>query len=122
MQVTSGREPNGQFKKGVSGNPSGRAKKAREERYQQILKEAVTFTQWRKIIKKLATKAERGDIQATRLLLEYVVGKPTQRTELSGEIKTGDGITDDERFARVAAILDGARARRDRPADDGDSS
>ena len=78
------REKNGQFAKGNGGGP-GRPPKAREERYKEILKGAVTYSQWRKIIKKLADKAERGDIQAAKLLFEYLVGKPTQELQIDSD-------------------------------------
>jgi hypothetical protein len=78
------RDKNGRFVKGKSGNPSGRPKKEREERYREILKEAVTFEDFRAIIKRMAEKAKRGDVQATRLLLEYLVGKPEQNVNVAG--------------------------------------
>ena len=46
---------------------------------------------------------------------------PVQRSEVkaehSGEVKTGDGLSDEERIARTLAIYDAARARRARQSD-----
>ena len=51
-------------------------------------------------------------------IIEGEMGKAAQtvKTELSGEITT-DGIADEERITRLAALLDAARARRARRAD-----
>lgn len=56
-------------------------------------------------------------------IIDRILGKATQRLEASGpdggpmEVQTVE-LTDDERATRIAAILDAARARRDRQ--DGD--
>ena len=39
------------------------------------------------------------------------------KVELSGQVKIDSDITDDERIARLAAILDAAREKRDRQSD-----
>lgn len=81
------RDENGRFASGNGGGP-GRPPRATEERYQDILKEAVTFAQFKRIIQTMAKKAEKGDTTATRLLMEYIIGKPAQ-TLLHGN--TGEG-------------------------------
>jgi hypothetical protein len=76
------RKANGQFAPGHSGNPNGRPKKAREERYLEIIKQSVTFKDFRDIIKMLVQKSKDGDLTAARLLLEYTVGKPEQGIDI----------------------------------------
>jgi hypothetical protein len=73
------------FKKGVSGNPAGRAPKAREERYSEILISAVTFEVWEQIVKKAAEQAKKGDQAARKWLADYLVGPPVQRQEVTGK-------------------------------------
>jgi hypothetical protein len=73
------------FKKGVSGNPAGRAPKAREERYSEILISAVTFEVWEQIVKKAAEQAKKGDQAARKWLSDYLVGPPVQRQEVTGK-------------------------------------
>lgn len=61
------------------------------------------------------------DARAGQYLIDRILGKPTQRTELTG----ADGgplavtMSDDERAARAADLFDTARARRDGLAADG---
>ena len=82
------RDTNGRF---VAGNKAsrngGRPKKAREERYQEILTTSITFVDFQAIIHKLRDKAKRGDIAAAKLLLEYLVGKPPQQHEHTGKVR-----------------------------------
>ena len=73
------------FKKGVSGNPAGRAPKAREERYSEILISSVTFEVWEQIVKKAAEQAKKGDQAARKWLSDYLVGPPVQRQEVTGK-------------------------------------
>jgi len=73
------------FKKGVSGNPAGRAPKAREERYSEILISSVTFEVWEQIVKKAAEQAKKGDQAARKWLADYLVGPPVQRQEVTGK-------------------------------------
>lgn len=76
---------NGRFAPGTSGNPKGRPKKEREEQYLHIALSAVSFHDWREIIKKAAAQAKRGDAVARKWLGDYLMGAPIQRTELTGE-------------------------------------
>ena len=76
------RNEKGQFIKGWKGGP-GRPKKSREERYYGIAVSAVSFKQWRAIIKKAAEKAERGDVQALRFLADYLLGRPQQFVDVT---------------------------------------
>lgn len=81
------RDAKGRFIKGHSGNPNGRAPKTREQRYYEIAISVVPFKQWRRIIKRAAEQAERGDATARRFLAEYFLGKPQQSVDVtsSGE-------------------------------------
>lgn len=74
------RDSKGRFVKGGKGGP-GRPKKEKEQRYYEIALSAVPFKQWRKIIKKAASMAERGDMPALRFLADYFLGRPSQRIE-----------------------------------------
>ena len=79
------RDSNGRFVKGHTGNPNGRPKKAREERYLEITRTACTFKDWRVIIAKAVEQAKEGDSQARKWLSDYLLGPPAQRHELAGE-------------------------------------
>ena len=78
------RNEKGQFVKGGVGNPKGRPKKAREDRYYEIAMSAVPFAQWKRIFNRAATQAEKGDAQARKFLADYLLGSPVQRHELTG--------------------------------------
>ena len=93
QQVTTERDENGRFVKGHSGNPNGRPSKEREERFMEITLSAVTYTDWRAIVKKAVAQAKRGDNQARKFLADYLLGPPPQKHEISGKIAT-DVIVD----------------------------
>lgn len=78
------RDEAGKFIKGASGNPHGRPKKEREERFYEILVTTVTFDRWKRIVAKAADQAERGDQAARKWLADYLVGAPIQRQEITG--------------------------------------
>ena len=77
------RNGKGQFATGNGGGP-GRPKKTREERYLEITLSAVTFEDWKVVVKKAAEQAMRGDTQARKWLSDYLIGPPTQKTEITG--------------------------------------
>ena len=99
------RNAKGQFVKGHNGGP-GRPKKTREERYLEIVKSAVTFEDWKAIVKRAAYDAKRGDAQARKWLSDNIIGPPTQRQEITGA--GGGAIEIDETVmkTRVKNILD----------------
>jgi len=107
------RNDRGQFIKGGVGNPKGRPKKAREDRYYEIAMSAVPFPQWKRIFNKAAQQAEKGDAQARKFLADYLLGPPVQRHELTGEgggpIEIDDARADIQRKLRQAVDL-GAEA------------
>lgn len=84
------RDASGKFVKGNSGNPTGRAPREREERYYEILKTKVTYTDWGDIIDKAVLQAKKGDAVARKWLADYLVGPPIERKEISG--KDGNAI------------------------------
>lgn len=87
------RDEKGRFVKGQSGNPKGRPPKTREGRYYEIAVSAVPFKQWRKIIKKVAANAERGDVRALRFLADYLLGRPQQFIDLTSGGEKLPGVT-----------------------------
>lgn len=79
------RETNGQFKKGVSGNPKGRPKRQREIEYYRLLETAVTKEDWIAICIKAVEQARRGDAVARKWLSDYLIGPPVERKEVTGK-------------------------------------
>jgi hypothetical protein len=63
---------------------SGRKSKAEEMGLVALLNECWTLAQRKKCIRKLATLAREGDMDAIKLLMAYAFGKPTEKRELSG--------------------------------------
>lgn len=79
------RDANGKFAPGGGGGP-GRKPRQAEERLVRRLSARLNNGDFDKILDALVRQAQRGDVAATRLLLEYAVGKPKQ--PISGD---GDG-------------------------------
>lgn len=50
----------------------------------EITLSAVTFEDWRAIVKKAVDQAKRGNPQARKFLADYLLGPPPQRHELTG--------------------------------------
>ncbi len=65
------------------------------------------------LVKRKVSIADK-DRSANQYLIDRILGKPTQRTELTGEDGSPlfESLTDDERADRAAALLERARARR----------
>lgn len=78
------RNEKGQFVKGVSGNPKGRAKREREREYMDALICAVSPQDWADIIKRAVSDAKRGDTAARKWLADYLIGPPVQKQETTG--------------------------------------
>ncbi len=77
------RDSQGKFVKGNGGGP-GRPKKAKEERYYEILVSTVTFADWQAIIKRAVSDAKKGDTSARKWLADYLIGPPVERKEITG--------------------------------------
>jgi len=73
------------FVKGQSGNPNGRPKKQREERYHEIMLNTVTFDDWEYIIDKAVKQAKSGDAVARKWLSDYLIGAPVQKVAGTGK-------------------------------------
>lgn len=65
------------FPKGVSGNPGGRPKEAKQ------LREALAL-EGEALLKELLRQVKEGNTAALLRALEYVLGKPAQDLQLSG--------------------------------------
>lgn len=74
----------GGVKPGEVRNPNGRPKKEREIKYLEVTLNAVTFSDWEKIVQKARDQALKGDAVARKWLADYLVGAPVQRNEHSG--------------------------------------
>jgi hypothetical protein len=77
------RDENGKFVKGNPGGP-GRPKKEREQKFYDLTLSAVTFDDWKAIVRKAVDQAKRGDQQARKWLSDYLIGPPVQRQEVTG--------------------------------------
>ncbi len=78
----TGREKNGQFKKGEYRGGPGRPRKDREVEYYRILSTRVTIDDWHAIIDRAIRDAKSGDAVARRWLADYLIGPPVERKEL----------------------------------------
>lgn len=86
MSDDSGRDEQGRWLKGgASPNPSGRRSRAQELAYLQIMKDTVKRADWVAIIEKAVEQAKQGRTAAREWLAKYLMGLPTQRTELTGQ-------------------------------------
>ena len=86
------RDANGRFVKGngaANGNNGGpgRPPKAREEKYLEIMKGTITFSEFKALVNKTYTLAMKGDAAARKALFDYILGPPTQKLEHSGSIE-----------------------------------
>jgi hypothetical protein len=73
------------FQKGHVANPHGRPKKSVEDKYSKAVYSAIKPADLKLIIEQIAKAAKRGDIQAAKLLMSYVLGMPVQKNEITGE-------------------------------------
>ncbi|MDA2920649.1 DUF5681 domain-containing protein [Desulfobacterota bacterium AH_259_B03_O07] len=89
------------WKPGQSGNPKGRPRK--EMSFTSLLKEAIEQKcpedkkkrTWAQVMnEQLLKKAKKGDLQAMRLIYEYVEGKPRQEIESPSDINIHVRYTD----------------------------
>ncbi len=81
------RDEQGRFPKGVSGNPSGRPRKAEQDEINSLLDKALPLA---KVVPLLAECVKRKQPWAITLWLAYRWGKPIERVEHTG--KDGEPI------------------------------
>jgi len=63
-------------------------------------------------------KAIDGDTQSATMIIDRLDGRPKQQTEISGDLTLENyELTETERSARITALLDAARSRRDESVD-----
>ena len=82
------RDSNGRFTKGnkaAQGSGGGRPRRCVEEKYLQALSRRVTMKDWEKVITVAIQFAKAGDARARQWLSDYLMGKPIQRMEHTGE-------------------------------------
>ena len=96
------RDENGKFIKGGKGGP-GRPPKQREERFYEITLSTVTYAKWEKVVSKALDQAIHGDTSARKWLSDYLIGPPTQKTEITG--KDGEKLIPNERYDRAISTL-----------------
>ena len=75
------RDNKGRFLPGNKASP-GRAKRAIEVDFHNILLDAVSATDWTKIVAKAVKDAIAGDKYAREFVANYTIGKPPQILEL----------------------------------------
>jgi hypothetical protein len=71
------------FKPGESGNPNGRPKRSVEEAALEQFRSHFRNGNMGAVIDSLQRQAARGNVQAIRLVLEYMLGKPPQEVDLN---------------------------------------
>ena len=76
------RDAHGRFLPGAPGGP-GRPPAAKEERYYQLTREAVTENDWLAIVTTTIERAKKGDRWAREWLGNYLLGRPVQRVDAS---------------------------------------
>ena len=83
------RDAKGRFVKGHSGNPNGRGRKSDQERWLKRLHECVTPDDFKDMIWVAVSRAKAGDSGMLRLLLQYLIGMPTQyvKQDVAGELQ-----------------------------------
>lgn len=92
--MTAQRDKNGRFIKGNKAS-SGRRSFAEELPYIEQLKQHITPEVFGGIISKLAELAQRGNLEAAKILLPHLLGNPVSRTDITtnGENISTIGIT-----------------------------
>ena len=79
-----GRNERGQFTTGHKhsvGNKGGRPRRAREERYAEIMLSTCSFADWRKIVQVAVRQALEGDHRARAWLTDRLLGTVTSKLE-----------------------------------------
>lgn len=98
------RDERGRFVRGHNGGP-GRPPKAREERFMEITLSAVTFSDWKDIIRKAVSQAKRGDASARKFLADYLIGPAGQKVDVTSGGERIDTAPNLGALAEVLAAL-----------------
>lgn len=99
MGKPANRESTGRFKKGMSGNPSGRPKTPEE--FKILVREKSTNAISTIISIMEDTTADTKDrLKASEIILSYAYGKPTQSFEIDSCIETKNKDLEDEEIAK----------------------
>ncbi len=93
----------GRFRKGESGNPTGRKPGVRNRA--TVLLEAITDADLAAIVTRLVTEAKAGDMTAIRILLDRLVPVPRARAVSIALPSLADGRAS-SKAACLAAVLD----------------
>ena len=78
------RNAKGQFTKGASGNPKGRKPRETERYFLDLFRSCISDTDFKDAIAVLVRLAKRGNTVAIKIILDYLMGPPVQKSELSG--------------------------------------
>ncbi len=90
------RDEKGRFVKGhapTNKGKGGRRKRSTEEQYLKRMAKIVTIGDWDKVVHTAVARAKAGDPVARKWLSDYLIGSPTQRTELDIDSKSNITIT-----------------------------
>jgi hypothetical protein len=94
---SNGRDGRGRFKAGNAGGP-GNPHAARVAKMRSALLDAVKPEDMKAIISALVTEAKIGNVQASKLLLAYLIGDPVTVDRLAQQTEIGDRIFTVESF------------------------
>lgn len=79
------RDERGRFAPGNSGNPTGRPKRSVEEASLDRFRARYSNGEWSALLDALDRQVKRGNIQAIRLVFEYLLGKPSQPVDMQSD-------------------------------------
>jgi hypothetical protein len=102
------RDSSGKWIKGHANNGAGRKPRIDEEDKNRLFDKAFPKSRKIAILNKLGAMAEKGDLGAIKLSLEYLYGKPIERKELTGENGGPIEIEAYEYHHAIAAIAPGS--------------
>lgn len=78
VEEDDGREVNGRWRKGTTGNPKGRPRRAVEATYLAVFRDAVTPDDLTEMLRAVVAKAKGGDLACLAWITKYLVGIPAQ--------------------------------------------
>lgn len=108
------RDEGGKFLEGVSGNPAGRPLGSRsklvkiKEKLEIAVREGISADKITRIVIKMATMAEEGDVKAARLILDKFMSSGATQEESEGQ-EAQRGITiriENATFAKTPTAID----------------